>query len=124
MSVSINVQGSLGNPKTVTLGSSEGDVYAPSGSSFDIVIGILLCNTSSSAVICTLYWSDGSTSYAFWKGSVAANSTTDVGGLPLRLQADGGTGVAVKIRGIAATGAVVNATVNYTTISGFGSRGG
>lgn len=125
MSVSINVQGSLGNPKTVTLGATEGDIYAPAaGGAYEIIINIAVCNTDSSARVVNLYWSDGSTSYEFWRESVAAGDTVEALGLPIRLQPNGGSGVAVKLRGKAAAGSVVNVTVTYTTISGLGSRGG
>lgn len=121
MSVNLQVGGVPGNPTTATLALAEGDVFAPSSSGSPIinVVGFSICNTDGSARNVELYWNDGTTSYQFFQRSIPANESYVLADIliPLQPGATSGTGVAKKIRGLAAAADVVLVTPHYTTVT-------
>lgn len=106
MSVALNLLGPIQNPKSVRLTTTaETDIVAPTGQI--VVCGVSVANEdTSNAVRLTLRWSDGTNTYRFYEGSIAAGTSLDIAmAMPMLLNggASAGNAVAKKITAQAAS---------------------
>lgn len=108
--------GSLETPTSLLLtGTSVTDVYAMAAGRTDLVtvIGVILANAGASPRVCSVWWTENSTDYLIWTGSVGAGTTEkDVVQHPIRLDAKS---TARKIRAQAAAGNEVTVTLITAT---------
>ncbi len=108
--------GALETPTSLLLtGTGVTDVYAMAAGRTDIVTvtGIIIANAGSGANLVSVWWTENSTDYLIYRGSLSGNTTeTDAVKHPIRLYAKS---TARKIRAQAATGNEVTVTVITTT---------
>lgn len=114
MSISLSRVAGLEPPESTTLdGTGAVTVHTASAKFTRVVEAIGITNTDSGAYVVTLHWVDATpASFAFWKKSVAANTTEIIDALPILTQAGG------KVRSITATAASdPNNAVTVTVIT-------
>lgn len=116
MSVQGTFIGTVAQPESVVLGgTSKTDIVTAADDSLTVA-SVSVANDTAGAVVCKLYWfkAANSTDYLFWESSVAANSTTIVSDIPIRL-ADGD-----KLKAVGASGVCITA-INLVNFP-FGAR--
>ena len=114
MSITLNRSGSIEAPASTAIdGTNPVAVHTASSKYVQIVEAISVTNTDSGAYVITLSWVDATpTSYAFWKKSVAANTTEIIDSLPILTSGVG------TVRSITATSASdPNNAVTVTVIT-------
>lgn len=118
MSVTLNRTAGLEPPETTTLDGTNAVTIHTARDFARVVEAISICNTDSGAYVVTLHWVDASpTSYAFWKKSVAANTTEIIDALQILTNSSG------KVRSITATAASdPNNSVAVTVITSASSK--
>lgn len=101
MSATVLFPGSPDAPCAVALSSTSAtDIYTATDS-FVSLAATTIVNTTAGAITVTMNWNDGSTDYAFWHGSVAANTTVTAKYPAIKLRsgqkikATGNTGITV-----------------------------
>ncbi len=108
--------GTIEDPVSVPLTTtSVTDIYAMAAGRPEMVtiIGVILANEGASPRLCSIWWTENSTDYLLWRGSVAAASTeTDVVKHPIRLYAKS---TARKIKAQAAAANEVTVTLIIAT---------
>ena len=114
MSITLNRSGSIEAPVSTTIdGTNPVAVHTASSKYVQIVEAIGITNTDSGAYVITLHWVDSTpTSYAFWKKSVAANTTEIIDSLPFLTS---GLGTVRSITATSASDPNNNVTVTVIT---------
>lgn len=116
MSVQGTYIGNVATPVSVVIsGTSKNDIVTAPDDSLTVA-AVSVANDTAGAIVCKLYWfrNSNSTDYLIWENSVAANSTTIVSDIPIRL-AEGD-----KIKAIGNTGVCITA-INLLNLP-FGAR--
>lgn len=118
MSIVIAVAGNIQQPTSLKLpDTAVNDVLSLAAGTTGVatVVGIVIVNQDSSARKVTVWWNDGTTDYALFERSVAANETVTVAlDAPILLYAKV---AAKKIKAQAAAANVVTVTVLHTLAS-------
>lgn len=110
MSVSTSLAGVVQPPSTTLLTTTaKTDVFTASDKYVQKVVSLSIANEdTSSAILVTLHWNDGTSDHCFWVKEVAAKSTEIVSDIPLSLSSRVST---QKIKATAGTGNKISVTV-------------
>lgn len=116
MSVNSNIQGGLNQPIALRLtGTSNTDLFEATDDNTSIISMSIANETGSAATISVFWYSAASTtSYLVFRSSIAANGTTIVTDIPIRLRNGD------KITATADTGNAL--TVSLISLFGFNQR--
>ncbi|MCZ7480557.1 hypothetical protein [Rhizobium rhizogenes] len=98
MSVNANYTGNIRKPICAALsGTAKTVIGAAATDRTQTLASWSFVNPTGAAVVCELYWNDGTDDHLMWRKSVASNSTEIESNLPIRLE----TGNSVKALGAA-----------------------
>ncbi|WP_336057370.1 hypothetical protein [Nitratireductor sp. CH_MIT9313-5] len=121
MTVSTSLAGIVQPPSTTLLATTaKTDVFTASDKYVQKVVSVAVANEdTSSAILVTLHWHDGSSDHVFWVKEIAAKSTEIVSDIPLSLSSR------VATQKIKATAGIANkVSVTVISVADYAAQGG